>query len=66
MRMYGFKSSTSIDRDGATVQVSITFEDKATAEVAVELLRQRHRHGALTLDLQRPRLAQIEGRCEQP
>ncbi|MBB5046766.1 hypothetical protein HNR60_001514 [Rhodopseudomonas rhenobacensis] len=65
MRKYGHKTSTSIDRIGTTVQVSIAFEDEVTAEAATELLRRRQQHGALTIDLQRVGFTQIEGSFER-
>lgn len=61
MRQYGHKTSTSIDRVGTTVLISIAFEDEAIAEAATEVLRRRQQHGALTIDLQRVGCAQIEG-----
>ncbi|PZA12445.1 hypothetical protein DNX69_10735 [Rhodopseudomonas palustris] len=65
MRKYGFKTSTSIDRAGSTVLISITCDDETIAEAATELLRRRQQHGALTLDLQRTNFVQIEGSYER-
>jgi hypothetical protein len=61
MRLYGLKTSTSVDRVGKTILISVSLEDERLAEAMTEVLVKRQLHGALVLDLSRPFPAVIDG-----